>query len=607
MDDASWVLTILGVATLLFASGRVRLDITALLVVVALILTQVLSVREALSGFGDPIIVLIGGLFVVGDSLVRTGVAQSIGDAILKIGGGRESRLIILFMLAAALLGSIMSSTAVTAIFIPIVVGVAARASLNPARLLMPMCFAALISGMLTLIGTPSNLVVSAALEEAGYAGFRMFSFAPIGFAVLGIAIIYTLALSRRMLGPKRISAESKRAGSSIEDLIERYELTGIFKKLRIEPGSQLVGDPVIPARFRDIWGVDVFAVARRERFGIVIHPARPDTIMLEGDILLAGGDPEDLDHAIAEMGVRRLPIGPADRSRLIRVLGLIELLIPPDSQRIRMTSKEMQLRSRFGVTVLGIRRAGAVARGLVADKRLKAGDVLLVAGRWEDLDRLSSDPKDFVVLDRPAEIENVAPTRAQAPLAIAVMAAMILLLVTNWIPMVATVLLACLALVASRCMTMDQAYRAINWSIIILVAGLLPVADALDKTGVLENVANTISSVAEDYGPHALLTALFAFTAGLSTIMSNTATAVIMAPLAVKLAEQMEISPTPLAITVIMAASAAYSTPVASPVVTLAVTPGNYRFMDFVKVGVPLLVLTWLVTLLLTPLVYPF
>jgi di/tricarboxylate transporter len=601
--DALFVLILVGIAAVLFASSRVRLDIVAILVVLALMLSGVLTPAESLAGFGNTVVLLVAGLLVVGEALDRTGVAQSIGSWIVRVGGNSEAKLLVLIMLASALLSSVMSSTAVVAIFIPIVLKVTSTTRLNPSRLLMPMSLAAMISGMLTLIATPPNLVVSNELQNATGEPLGFFSFFPIGIIVLSLAIVYVLLVGRHMLGEKYESPK-KSAGRTIDDLSEAFALAARVQRLLVPARSPLVGQTIGDASLKSRYGVRVMSIEypRQHRISMADSDDRLET----GCLLLVIGPPEAVAELCALEKLAVMPDTQHERQQWLHEVGVGVVLIHPESEWIGRSLLESGFRSRYGVHVLGVDR-GKNALDNYIDQPLAAADTLLVAGSWKRISKLRKQKHDFVLLEMPVEYEEARPAHGKAPIAIAIVVAMVLLTVFNIVPVVAAVLVAALATVLTRCLTMEDAYRSISWSTIVLLAGMLPVAHALAKTGGTEYLVEALIGSVGAAGPYAVMTILFALTCALSLFLSNTATAVLVAPVAVQAANALGISPYPLAVVVLLAASSAFASPIASPVVTLVVEPGRYRFVDFVKVGGPLILLAYITAMLVTPLLFPF
>jgi len=607
ISDIAIVFWILGVAGLLFASGRVRLDVTALLVVMALMLTGVLTPREALAGFGDPVVLLVAGLLVVGEMLSRSGISYAMGRWLLRVGGTSESRLLVLLMLSAGVLGSVMSSTAVVAVFIPVVLTISAKTDLNASRLLMPLSFAALVSGMVTLIGTTPNLVVSAELETKSLQPFGFFSFTPIGLSVLAVTIAYMWLVGRHLL-PGDSVAPPKTEARTLEDLWTGFGLERHRHRLRVSGGSPLVGQTLAEIELGTRFQARVLGIERsgpRRGRALVAVPG-PEAELHPGDVLLVAADPDDAAALAAGEQLESLGIGDEDRVLWAKEVGLAVVLVHPESRLEGETLRGSDFRSVHSLHVLGVRRSGEVVDAF-ADESLQVGDSLLVIGSWHSIARLQSDIHDFVVLTLPQEMDEIAPARHRAPVALAILVGMVLLAAFDVMPVVAAVLLAALAAVFTGCLSMEDGYDAISWSSLVLIAGMLPVADALESTGGVDLIVGLLVDGLGYAGPYLMMTIFFFLTAGLGLVLSNTATAVLVAPIALRTAVVLDVSPYPLAMTVAIAASAAFVTPVSTPVVTLVVAPGSYSFLDFVKVGLPLLLLTWATTLLVTPIFFPF
>ena len=605
-NEAIFVFVLIGVAAVLMASDRVRFDVVALLVLLALMLSGVLSVAESLAGFGSSVVILVAGLLVIGEMLARTGVAAAVGDWILKNGGTNETRLLILIMFGAGLLGAVMSSTAIVAIFIPIVLRIAAETKVNASRMLMPMSYAALISGMLTLIATTPNIVVHEELKTEGYAGFGFFGFTAVGLTILVVAVAYILLVGRHLLPGDAQTTDGSGSGRSLFELWDDFRTTENYQRLCVERQSPLIGMVVSETELYDRYQVRLIGIARGDTAEKRTSAVAPDTVLAEGDILVIVGRPEDLERVRAEQELRALAKSRREKQRWLWELGGAAVLIHPESTLIGKSLREAEFSARYGVHVLGLRRAKRPFAEY-ADTRLQSADSLFVVGSWSRINQLRSQSHDFVVVETPTELAEVVPSYRRRPIALTILSAMVLLTVFDVVPLVAAVLMAVLAAVFTRCLTMEDAYRSIHWSSLVLIAGMLPLADALYATGGTQFIVDALLSTVGDSGPYLILTIVFFLTAGLSLVLSNTASAVLVAPIAIYMAEAVGYSPYPFAVAVVIAASAAYSTPVSTPVVTLVVDPGRYRFTDFVKVGVPLLMLSYLVTLLVAPLVFPF
>lgn len=605
--ELAWVLILLASAVALFIRNRPRMDAVALIMLVILPLSGVITLEEALAGFSDPSVIVIAALFVMGDGLVRTGVAYQLGELLMRHAGQSETRLLILLMLTVAGLGSIMSSTGVVAIFIPVVLSIALRLNIPVSRLMMPLSFAGLISGMMTLVATPPNMVIQSELVRANLTGFSFFAFAPIGLTVLVFAIVY-MRLIRPWLSPQSAPSAPKSKRHHISDLINEYAFADRERCLRVKADSPLVGQLLNELHLRKHYGINVIAVERQRRFRQVLLGATGSTEIHSGDRLLVDwistGQPAN--EIYQELGLALWPQSTSYFATHHRELGVAEVMLPPHSNLAGKTIQELTFRSQRKLNVIGLRRQLIAFSDTFINEPLQIGDTLLVAGNWSDIRRLQGDSRDFVVLSLPAEVDDVAPALSQAPHAIASLAIMILLMVTGVVPNVLAALIGCLLMGLFRCVDMNSAYRSIHWQSLILIVGMLPFALALQKTGGINLVVQGLLTLLGDAGPRAILATLFVTTALTGLFISNTATAVLMAPVAIASAQAMQASPYPFAMTVAIAASTAFMTPISSPVNTLVLGPGNYRFMDFVRIGVPFAVVVMLITVLLVPWLFP-
>jgi len=594
------------VAGALMVSGKVRLDIVALLVVLSFVLGGALTVHEALNGFGNPVVIMVAGLLVISEMLTRTGVAHQIGKWIGHYGRDGEVRLLVILILVVAALGCFMSNTAVVAIFIPVVMSVANQTNLNASRLLMPMAYAGVVSGMLTLIATPPNLVVSEVLDSAGFEPFGFFSVTPIGGAVLCVFVVYMIVVGRRLL-PGGPFAPPKSAALSMHDLLEEFELAGTACRLRVPAGSPLVGQTLAGSKMGSEYGIWVTILERQGPLGQRIVPAPPPEIEIRGgDVLVVLGARESAEKVALDCDLTKLSVTNGDRERWTQNAGIAKVLIHPESRLIGRTLRKIGLRKNYGIQVLGLKRNKKNFDGFL-DQEIKSRDAMLVVGPWKRIGQLQSKLHDFVVLEFPAEIERVAPAPQRSPVALIILALMVGLATFDIVPVVIAVTICALLAVVTRCLTMEQAYLSINWSMVVLIAGMMSVAQAMVKTGAIELLASYLVQVAGQTGPYVMVAALFVLTAGLSMVLTGTASAILCAPIAIQAAETLEVSPQAFAMTVAVAASSGFVMPVSSAAIMLVIGPGKYRLMDFVKVGVPLLILTGLVTITLTPLLFPF
>ncbi|QEO13778.1 TRAP transporter large permease subunit [Agromyces intestinalis] len=602
------VLAMLIAAVAMFAINRPRMDVVAVLVLVALPLTGVLTVPETLAGFADPNVVLIAALFVIGEGLSRTGLTYRLGDWLSARAGSSSTRLLVLLMLSVAVLGAFMSSTGVVAIFIPVVVSISARLGISPRMLMMPLSFAALISGMLTLIATAPNLVVDAELRRAGADGFGFFSVTPFGLVVLALGIGYMLVAGRFLGSDRDDDAGPQRR--TYEHLIGEYRLADRERRLKVGRRSRLIGRSVEQTGLARDHGMRVIAIERRRWFQrrLEVTAGVGGAVLHRGDVLFVDvfGATDDLPPRLRSLGLEQLPLEDGFLTELSREVGLGEVILPPNSAALGRTVGELRTRDDHRVEVIGLRRGSTAVSGVLAAERVRLGDTLLVVGAWSDVQRLGSRSDDFVALELPAEVSENSPAANRAPFALLSVAVMVVLMVTGIVPNVIAALIACLLMGLFGCIDMPSAYRSIHWPTLLLIAGMLPFALALERTGGIDLAVSALTSTLGQGNPILLLAGLFITTAVIGLFVSNTATAVLMGPVAIATADHLGASPLPFAMVVVLAASAAFMTPVSSPVNTLVLGPGRYRFADFLKIGTPFTVVVLIVAVTMVPWLLP-
>jgi di/tricarboxylate transporter len=617
-----WItLGILAVAILFFITEWLRVDVVALGVVVALMLTRLLTSEEALAGFSNPAVLTIAALFIVGGAVLQTGLAGVIGERILAIAGTSPSRLTVVVMLTVALLSGFMSDTGTVAVLLPATISLARSTKISPTKLLIPLSFGALLGGAGTLIGTPPNIIVSDLLRESGLGTFRFFDYTPLGLILLAAGIGYMLLVGRRLLPDYQPGQDLQRVETP-EELIELYRLPANLFRLRVRRNSGLVGKTLSEIGLRRDYNVTVLEISRpaapREvaRLGdrrLVLQADEPESLapnaetpLQREDILLVQGAPNDVSHAAAvwELGVQLAEA--EDEDALITTeVGLAEVLLPPRSSLNGKTLVDVRFGSTYNLTVLGIRRAGADGALDLKTTVLRFGDTLLVQGAWQNIVALRRRRRDFVVMGEP-EVMLGARARTRAPLALVVLAGMLVLMVTNIFPLATVSMLAALAMILLGALTIDEAYEAIDWKSIVLIAGMLPMATAMEKVGLVGRVADALTGGLGDLGPLAIIAILFGLTSLFTQVFSNTATTVLIAPIALATARELGLQPQAFLMAVAVAASMAFASPVASPVNTLVMGAGGYRFRDFLRVGLPLILLTLVLSMLVLPVLWP-
>ena len=600
------VFGILAGAIALFAWGRPRVDIVAILVVLALMLSRVLTPREAFAGFGDPVVVLIAAIFIVGEALVNTGVVHRLGEAVMKLGGGNETRLILLIMVLAGSIGAFMSSSAIVAMFIPLVLTVARKTGLNNKRMLMPLSVAALISGMMTLIASSPNMIIESELRGHGLAPLDFFSWTPFGLAVLAAAIAFMLR-ARGLLSKQLVAKDAAATAPSAYDLLGSYGLADHWHRLRVPAGSPLIDRSVAQMKhLYDELGAVLVGFEKHQRKPQFLA-ALPETVFGTNDAIFVIAETDQAQQIVeTQQLVEMPPLDARTRAEALQEVGAAELMLAPELKLIGKLLGDLDFRSRYRVSVLAIRRRGEALTTNLVNQTLDFGDTLLVAGDWTDIGKLWDDREDFVVLTLPAEYQERLPARQRAPVAIVILIAMVVVMAFGLIPNSAAALLAALAMIVGGCVRLDAIYRIISWKTVVLIAGMLPLATALTKTGATDLMAKELVAALGSLGPIAMLVVVFVVTALVGLFVSNSATAVLIGPIAIDAAQTLHVSPYAFAMTVSIACCAAYVTPVSSPVNMLVMEPGGYAFGDYVKIGLPLLLLTLLVTVALVAVIYP-
>jgi len=597
----AFVFAVVLVTAALFASERLRLDVVAFLGLTALLVSGILTVPEALAGFADPTVHMIAGLFVVGGAIFHTGLADAIGQSLEKRGGGSPQRLLLSLLLVTSGLSAFLSSTGTVAVMIPVAATLARRSGTSPSQLMIPLAFATLLGGLLTLIATPPNMIVSSTLERAGLAPFGFFDFTGPGLVLLGLGIGFLCTVGPRLL-PTNRREEKRRGPPDAHELWKRYGLEDWIFEHEILEDSPLVGRTIAQCAVRSSFSVGIFAIRSRNETGKA-ERAQAERILRAGDHLTIKGDPDKVRSFEREMRLRELgrPEG------LPAGLAVAEFLLPPDSAFIGTDVKSTRLRSRFDVNVMAVFRSKSVLRDSVANTELHVGDLLLVLGTARSLSKLRDEAQDVILVTETEDLRQASFRRDRAPHALAILGLMLGVMSLSSVPPVVAVICAALAMVLVGCIDAGNATRSINWESVLLIAALLPLATALTKTGALDLIVNGLVSSLGGSGPYVVLTALFALTAVVGLVVSNTATAVLLAPVALQVAERLGLRPAPLLMTVAIAASAAFLTPVSSPVNMMVMNAGGYRFTDFTKIGAPLLLLVLLGTLVVVPLFFPF
>lgn len=614
-------LIILVATAALMVWGKIRSDIVALCSLLALIITGILTPEEALAGFSSPVVIMIAALFIVGGAISQTGLAGKVSNNILKFAGNNNLKLFILVMLVTVIIGLFVSNTGTVAILMPIVVSLAVKSNMSASRLLMPMAFASSIGGMMTLIGTPPTLIVHSALIESGYEGLQFFTTLPVGLILLffGILLLWPLTRVLEKKGKKE-SIERKNSVKSPDQLVSEYQLIENIYRLEIGKSSPILTQKLSDLDITKRYSLLIAEIHTRTftPLGRNVHTSLPEagTVLTANDVLYVVGEYENVvrfaeDNQLSfvdnQMGEQIEKPRFAGKFTFDEI-GMAEVVLLPNSRLNNKIVRNSEFRQNYNVNILGIQRKDQYIIQDVKDVKMQSGDMLLIQGTWEDIDRLSRLEPDVVVIGQPAVEASKVPLEHKAPLAASVIVLMILSMAFNWFPPVVSVLMAAIVLILGGCFrTVRDAYRSINWESVILFAGMMPLATAMEKTGTSALVTNSIVGSVGSFGPQAVLAGLLLATSFVTMFISNTATAVLFAPIALHAATSMGVSPYPYLIGVAVAASMCLASPFSTPPNAMVMSAGRYNFMDYIKVGLPLQLIYLIIMIFALPLLFPF
>ena len=601
-NQLALTLIIVLAAFALLLSERLRADLVALLVVVALGISGILAPREAFSGFANSAIVTIVAIFVLTEALRLTVITDRAGDLLARVGGNSETRLVVVIMLAGAVLSLFMNNIAAAAILMPAVSGLAHRTRVSPARLLMPLAFATILGGMATLF-TTTNIVVSGILRGQDLPGFGVLDFAPVGIPIVVVGVAYMAIWGRRLLPTQTTMQDARRESDCCLDLVDVYRLDERLFRARVPSGSSLDGRTLAQSHLRESYGVSLVAL---ERQGNLVHAPSAATVLKTGDVLFLEGK---LDEFLARDVEPRLEILPAPDWQSTALeseeVAIAEVVLAPRSTLLGQTLRAARFREKYGMTVLGIWRAARPIRTNLGDLPLAFGDALLVQGPRARIPLLRTEP-DLILLNGEEVERRIVAEPAKRWLAVAIMGGGLLLAAFNTALIGEIMLGAALLMILVGILTMDQAYGAIEWRSIFLIAGMLPLGLAMTRSGAAGLLADRLIAALGPMGPLALLAGLILLTVVLSQAMNGAAVATVVAPIAIGAAQHTGLDPRALAMGVALASSMAFLTPLGHPVNVLVMGPGGYRFRDYLKVGWPLALLTFAILLAWLPIVWP-
>jgi di/tricarboxylate transporter len=616
-------LATLFVAIVFFVSGKVRADLVALCALLTLMLAGILTPAEALSGFSSSIVIMMVGLFIVGGAIFQTGLAKAISGKLLKLAGSSENKLFLLVMLVTSAIGGFISNTGTVAIMLPIVVSLAMAANTSPRRLLMPLAFASSMGGMMTLIGTPPNLIINDTLVKAGHAGLSFFSFMPIGLICVAVGILLLAPLCRTFLSQKPEEDGDKKKGKSLSELANEYQLAQNLFRVRAVAGSLIVGKTLQELDVSQRYALNVLEIRRRiqaqKSFLKSIHQKIADakTIILENDVLYLLGEFEHVQLFVQENKLSLMDaeqqaegqVPPTFAGQLrFDTIGIAEVVLLSNARLVGQPVKKSGFREKYNINILGIQRRSKYLLQNLKEEVMQSGDVLLVQGEWGKIARLTEKSSEWVVIGQPLEEASKLTLDHKAPIAAAIMVGMVLAMALDIVPTVTAVMAAALLTIFTGCFrNVEAAYKTISWESVVLFGSMLPMSFALEKTGISSVIATSLTTSLGNYGPLALLAGIYFLTSVLTLFISNTATAALFAPIAMLSAQEMGVSPYPLMFAVTVAASMCFASSFATPPNALVMSAGRYRFIDYVKVGLPLQLVLGVVMMVALPLLFPF
>lgn len=584
------LLAIVAGAVVLFVTEKVRVDVTALCILGALLVTGLIAPEQALYGFASPATATVAAMFVLSAGLVRTGFVEWLARRLDRLAGRTQTQLIIVLCLAVAALSAFVVNTATVAILIPVAISLGKTRKLPASKVLIPLSFASQFGGVCTLIGTSTNILVNTIAVDNGIEGFGLFEFARLGVIMVAIGVIYLVIVGRWLL-PKR---------SGEEQNIDRYRLSDYLAEFKVKPGSALIDRNWREVARKEGRGVDLIKIIRDD--GANWRAA--STKIGEGDILLLYGNADRLLGLKDELCLEaRADEAIKDREMSSDDVRLVEALVPPRSRLEGSTLRSLDFARRYRCIALALQRRGSILRDRLADIRLEAGDTLLIQCESAEVQRMMRS-RDLVVTN---ELTELHLRRDKVLIALGMVVLFVALAALGVVPILTAAIIGAVGMVLGKCITIEEAYAAIDWKVVFLLGGILPLGLALAESGTAETVAETIMGPLVAFGPVVVLAALYITTAVLTESMSNNAAAVLLAPIALSLASLLSVDPRPFLIAITFAASTSFATPIGYQTNTMVYAPGGYRFFDFARIGIPLNLIFWATAVVLIPVLWPF
>ena len=596
MTSDQWItIAIIIIAIVLFIFEWITVDLVGLVIISLLIVTGILSPIDAVKGFSNSATITIAAMFVLSGAIIKTGQLNTIGNYLSKILVRNKIMGILVLMLLAGGFSAFINNTPVVAVFIPIVLDASSRANISASKILIPLSFASMFGGLCTLIGTSGNILISSIARDEGLEPFGIFEMAPVGVVLFAVGIIYLL-----LTGNKLIPDRGKRA-----TLSEKYDMGSYVTDIRLLHDSPSVGKAIHDSPLYKELEIEIIGFGRGSEK--IVEPVF-STLLTEGDILRVSGDLGEIKKIQARQGIEILKENQWKESMPdADNLMLAEAIITPGSELEGKTMSQTRFKNRYGAFALAIRSRNQLLRNIIRKTSLRAGDILLLSAKKEKIDQFkekqNNEESPFLII---SEIEkHPTSNKKMSFLVFSIIAGVVIVASFNILPIVASALVGVTLLVLFRLLDMQEVYKAINWQVIFLIAGTIGLGVALEKTGTANVLAERLIYYIGDFGPVALVIVLYLITSLLTELISNAASAVLLAPIAISAATAMGIDPRPLLIVIMFAASASFMTPVGYQTNTMIYTAGNYKFSDFFRVGAPLNLLFWILTSILVPLYY--
>jgi di/tricarboxylate transporter len=583
------VLAILAVAVILFVSERLRVDLIAMMVLITLSLTGLVTIEEAFSGFASPAVITVWSVYIVSGALFRSGVADTLANFMLRLAGTSYLRLLFVIMLTVGVMSSFMNNIGAVAILLPAVVSVARKIDVPPSKLLIPMAFTSLLGGKMTLIGTPPNILATSIMETyGGLEPFGFFDFTPMGLIVLGVGILYFLLIGHRIL-PERAPGG---------DLSESYQIRDYLSEVRVSEQSALIGKTLPESQLGQKFELNVIQIQRCDE-GLLV-PLQ-DPMLMAGDLLLVQGSSQNIMKASTELGLESILDWKFEELSQ-ESQAMVEVTLSPRSQMQGKTLKQSDFRARYGLTVLAIQHHGESISANLADIPLAIGDALLIQGPEERIAQLRRD-RDFLILETPPmESKRIK----KAPLAILILVGVLLAVSTRILHVSTAMLIGAVLMILTGVLDMDEAYEAIEWKSVFLIAGMLPMGIAMQNSGTALFLAEKIVELVGNWGTEAVMMGIFLMTALTTEVMSNAAATVLVTPIAIDAARNLGANPQTFVMAVVIAAATSFLMPIGHQANVLVFGPGGYKFSDYTKVGVWLNIIIFFVVLFILPLIWP-